>query len=442
MIQNAYMDIRAEMSVIGSLLQDPTCCWLLDELRDEDFSRPDYQAVYAAARRLRDSGQAVDVVTVGNAMKGCGLGESLVSVMLMQAVKDTPSTANVKSYVGIVRECAKRRALKSLLEERIRDIGMEDADVVADKAMTELRGTLTGGGDWLTFGQVGAKAYEMLEAISSGELRSVPTPLPDLNRLLAGGFRAGELIVLAAYTGQGKSAFALEVARHAANNGFVTAMVSQEMSPEQYGLRAMSSMTGIDTGEMLGAKNLMPEQWGVLADTVMEMQHLPIRFTATAPTVEAVRRGVLRMRKVDLLIVDYIQILGAEGRYESERVTVSRVSRALKQLAMELHIPVLALSQFSRPPKGQTIRKPTLNDLKESGNIENDADTVILLSRPESDDDESIPPYYAGWVSAAEAMGDRFLLMDVAKQRMCSPGMVAACFSPQKMRFYTPRTGG
>ena len=434
---NVYADLDAERCVIGALLQDSTCWPLLDELTPADFTSADYQMVLTAAKDLRRKHIGVDMATVGAAL--IDAQSSVPPTLLLDAIRRVPSAANARHYADIIIERRRRRELRELCEVTLGSLGESTADEAIDNAITKLRGMLCGSSAWVSFGDVMASTYEMIEAISRGELRSIPTALPDLNAMTAGGLRKGELTILAAGTGQGKSALALDIARSAAKNGYHVGLVSREMGKEQYGLRAYAALTAIETGKMLRAKSLTAEQREKLADVLTDTQHTPIDFTFTASTIEGVRREAQRKKQLDLLIVDYVQILGAKSAYASEHLRVSHISRTLKEIALDLNIPVLALSQFRRPAGGQAAR-PTLSDLKESGSLENDADNVWLISRPKSDDDDAIPAQYAGWVQAAEQLGDRFLLLEIAKQRMYSPGMVGMCFSPSRMTFYCPTT--
>lgn len=434
MNNTVYADQDAERCVIGAMLQDASCQAMLDELGAEDFTDGAMGIVFGVMKRMRAKRQGIDIATVGSEL-GSQLEQVPVSVLL-EAVRRVPSTANAKHYLATVKERTRRRALRDTCQRTLAMLGECDADEAVDIAMNELRGMIGGKSQWVPMVQVLSRTFEMLEDISNGKQRVISTPLPDLNNALAGGLRNGELTILAAGTGQGKSALALEIARHAARQGYTVGLVSREMGAEQYGMRAYAALAGVSTGEQLNAKRLTPEQWEKIGDATNDASALPLHFTFTASTVEDVRREAQRM-KLDLLVVDYIQILGAKGAYASEHLRVSHISRMLKEIALDMGIPVLALSQFKRPVGGQA-GKPSLSDLKESGSLENDADNVWLVSRPKDDADEAIPHGYQGWVEAAENFGHRFLLLEIAKQRMYSPGTIGICFNPERMSFYTP----
>ncbi len=439
MTPSIYSDISAERSVIGSIVQDSTCLDLLDVLTPEDYTSPEYAIIHRTMATLRARRQPVDLQTVSSAlpveMRRNG------AAILLEAMRSVPSTANASHYAEIVKERSRRRAVKRICEDAIRQLE-DGADVAADAALDALR-TMAGGSDMcISAAQIASQTYDMVEAIAAGKLPSIPTPLPDLNAIMSGGERKGEFTVLAAYTGQGKSAFAQAVAMTAARKGYRVLLVSREMSAEQYGLRAFSSLCDLTSYDMHESKSMDGDQWAALARAAADFGQLPIQFTDRAATVEDVRRIARSMRGLDLLIVDYIQILRAQGNFASDNSRVAHISRTLKEISLDLKIPVLALSQLSRPPKGIAKRRPQLSDLRDSGSIEQDADNVWLMWQPTGEDDPDIPPDYAGWYTAAQDMGDRFLLLDVAKQRMGSIGTIGVGFSPKRMKFYSPQTEG
>ena len=436
MTPDVCSDIAAERSVIGCLVQDSTCLSVLDVLTPEDYTRPEYAMVHRIATRLRAQRKPVDMQTVSSAAPADM--QSMLPGVLLEAMRYVPSTVNVGAYVEIVKERSRRRTVKRICEQALSALA-DGADQAADAAFDALRSMEGGQSSRMTAAQVASATYDMLEAISRGELRSIKTPLDDLNAMLSGGLRKGEVTVLAAYTGQGKSALAQAIAKKAAQDGCRVLLVSREMSAEQYGLRAFASITGKDTASLYRAKKYTPDDWEAAARAAGEFSRLPLEFTFRAATVEDVRREARGMQGLDLLIVDYIQILQTANSFPSDNSRVAHISRTLKEIALDLQIPVLALSQFSRPLKG-TSKRPQMSDLRDSGSIEQDADCIWLMWQPHRDDDPDIPADYAGWYSATQAMGDRFLLLDVAKNRMGRTGTIGVGFSSSRMSFYTPQT--
>ncbi len=439
MTPSIYSDISAERSVIGSIVQDSTCLDLLDVLTPEDYTSPEYAAIHRTMATLRARRQPVDLQTVSSALPAEMQRNG--AAILLEAMRSVPTTANAHTYAEIVKERSRRRSVKRICEDAIRQLE-DGADVAADAALDALR-AMAGGSDMcISAAQIASQTYDMVEAIAAGKMPSIPTPLPDLNALTDGGERKGELTVLAAHTGQGKSAFAQAIATTAASKGYRVLLVSREMSAEQYGIRAFSSLCELTSSDMHNAKHMDGDQWAALTRAAAEFGRLPIQFTDKAATVEDVRMVARSMRGLDLLIVDYIQILRTQGSFASDNSRVAHISRTLKEISIDLKIPVLALSQFSRPPKGIIKRRPQLSDLRDSGSIEQDADNVWLMWQPTGEDDPDTPPGYEGWYTAAQDMGDRFLLLDVTKQRMGSIGTIGVGFSPKHMKFYSPQTEG
>lgn len=437
MTPNDFADINAEKSVIGSLLQDSTCMGILDMLSPEDYTCPEYAAIHQAAMRLRAKRIPVDMQTVLSELPQ-PMQQSMPAVMI-EAVRYVPSTANAQHYAATVKERSRRRAIKRICEQTIACLGTEGADKATDTALDALRAMAGGTSTRMTAAQVASETYDTLAAIAEGKMPSIETSLCDLNTIMAGGLRKGELTILAAYTGQGKSALAQSILKKAAEDGYRGLLISREMSAFQYGLRAFSSICGIDSEKMLQAGKMYQEQWVAISDAAAEFSRLPIEFAFKAATIEDVRREVRSMRSLDLLVVDYIQILRANERFPNANSRVSYISRILKEISMDFQIPVLALSQFSRPEKG-VVRRPQLSDLRDSGSIETDADNVWLMWQPNGENDPDTPEIYNGWYTAAQKKGERFLLLDVAKQRMGKIGTIGIGFSPKKMRFYSPMT--
>lgn len=320
-----------------------------------------------------------------------------------------------------------------MLQTAAGSIGQQNADQVVDELLSSLRGLSVGPASWMDFQEIMSRTFDHLDGVANGKFQTISTGLADLDAVF--GLRKGEVTTIAAGPGQGKSAMAWHIGRTAAQRGFRVALISLEMSEEQYGMRALSSLTGIPMERIVSARGLTAEQWTAIGDA-MNAARLPFCVTTRISTVEQARREAMRMEKLDLLIVDYIQIMDTARRIDNEHLRISAITRQLKTLSRELNIPIIMLSQFKRLPAGQ---RPTLNDLKESGSIENDSDNVILLYKPQGPNDENIPGPYAGWYEQAEAREQRFLLLEVAKQRMGKVRTVAAVFDPARMRFYTPK---
>lgn len=432
--QTAYVNVDAEKTVLGAILQGGEAA--LNDLTERDFYRPEHRAIFRAAQELRRERQAIDLMTLGSRLAERKELETVGGpAYLLECVRFVPTLANNGSYIGIVRECARRRELKRILQDTAGSIGQQNADQAADELLSRLRSMTAGPASWSDFREIMSRTFDHLDGVASGKIQTISTGLADLDAIF--GLRRGEVTTIAAGPGQGKSALAWHIGRTAAQRGFRVALVSLEMLEEQYGIRALSSLTGIPMEQIVAAKSLTVEQWTAIGDA-MNTARLPFCITTSVSTIEQARREAARMEHLDLLIIDYLQIMETARHIDNEHLRISTITRQVKTMARELDIPIIMLSQFKRLPPGQ---RPTLSDLKESGSIENDSDNVILLYKPQGPDDENIPSPYVGWYEAAEAREQRFLLVEVAKQRMGRVRTVAAIFDPSRMRFYTPARG-
>jgi len=225
------------------------------------------------------------------------------------------------------------------------------------------------------------KLSEVLLRVSdqiSAPLPAISTPFPHLNWLLLGGFRAGELVYLGARPGRGKSALALDILRHAAYHGHTTLMVTREMSNDALGRRLIAQDGRLDAGSLRTGKGV--DVRGV-HDTIERLYDLPVHMTQKARTIAEIHAVAQAVPELALIIVDYLQLLTAPREIRDRRLQVEYLSVKLKAMAVHMAVPILVLSSLSRPETKSAQKPPTLASLRESGSLEHDADTVILLHR-------------------------------------------------------------
>ncbi len=322
-----------------------------------------------------------------------------------------------------------------MLQTAAGNIGQQNADQVVDELLSSLRGLSVSPASWMDFQEIMSRTFDHLDGVANGKIQTISTGLADLDAVF--GLRKGEVTTIAAGPVRARARWRGTSAGAAAQRGLPggadqpgnvgrTVRYARPVQPDGH-------PHGAD--RHVSARGLTAEQWTAIGDA-MNAARLPFCVTTRISTVEQARREAMRMEKLDLLIIDYLQIMDTARRIDNEHLRISAITRQLKTLARELGVPIIMLSQFKRLPAGQ---RPTLSDLKESGSIENDSDNVILLYKPQGPDDENIPAPYAGWYEAAEAREERFLLLEVAKQRMGRVRTVAAVFDPARMRFYTPK---
>ena len=437
----AFVNIDAEHSVIGCFLLADYALREAAALSAEDFTDTAAKSAFKAVQRVMVRKEPVDLVTVDAEMQRMGMADHLNA--LVDMAHCVPSAATVGAYVKIVREMADRR--------KIRDIAMAAIDAISDPqsdtahvlgtARNSLRSLTKASGGSMDIAELLLKTRDRLERLNAGEIVPIKSGLPALDRKL-GGFFPGEFTVIGARPAVGKSAFGLNVALDAAKHDFHATVVSLEMYPDQYGQRLISRGSGIN-GMKLRVGDIDGDAWAGVYDAIQQYSSLPMHFEFECRSIESIIAAAQRRAdagELDILLIDYLQLIRTEGKFESERVRVGHISHELKQLAKDLGVPVVALAQLSRPPKG-TNYVPRMADLRESGDIEQDADGIILLHRPEKYDDPGVDPRDAMYFDELTAGGRQYTTIIVDKQRQGEIGIINAIFDPSVMDYKAIQRG-
>lgn len=398
----ALNHMEAEQAVVGALLIDCRCLpQIRAALRPEDFGMAANRALYRAALRLDLKGEPVDPVTV---LEECRRGgEPVAREYLLELMDLTPTAANVEAWLPIVRENALRRGVAELAaraKERLADEGERPADILAELHAGALA-LEQEGADKALLGPFDLALRWMdhrLKVEGGNSAAYVPTGYRDLDLILGGGLIAGGMHVLAARPGMGKTTFALNIADRVAAKVGPVLFVSLEMDDEQITAKRIARESGISGSRLLMKNDLTAEESAKMAaanDTLL-MRHLYINAKATATVAEVGAWG-RQVPGLRLIVIDYLGLLeGSGARYEDLYQKVTANSKAVKQLARAMKVPVLCLSQINRESEKRADKQPNLADLRESGAIEQDADTVIFLYRPKyygdpADRDPNIP---------------------------------------------------
>lgn len=386
---------EAERSLLGSLLIDGGLLTrVMEHVIPEDFASEPHRLVYEACLALSDRKEAVDLVTVQAELERHGrLERSGGDAYLAGLLDNVPDVESVESYARLVREASLRRQL-ILQSRRAARAAVEapDAQAVLEVAQQELvdiaKGSLRGG--FVRLSDIAEKNEEEIQKIQArgSILTGLPTGFSKLNALTQGMQRT-DLIVLAARPGMGKTAFALNMASHLTiHSGYCVAFFSLEMSAPQLGFRIQCAEARVNL-QRLREGRLSKEEKKYLFYTTQQMRDARF-FIDDQPSISLLemRARALQLKQaqkgLDAIFVDYLQIMGSRQKYENRTQEVGAYSRGLKALAKELDVPVIALSQLSRRTEQRGAEKePQLSDLRESGAIEQDADLVIFLSRPE-----------------------------------------------------------
>ncbi|MDQ1293114.1 MAG: replicative helicase [Actinomycetota bacterium] len=394
-------DIAAEQSVLGGMmLSKDAIADVVEVLRGHDFYRPAHEIIYDGILDLYARGEPADAVTVAAELTKRGdLGRVGGPAYLHTLLSSVPTAANAGYYARIVRERAVLRRLVAA-GTRIVQLGYAadggDVDEIVNSAQAEVYAVTERrtSEDYVPLGEVIEGTIDEIEASGHrGEgMVGVPTGFADLDRL-TNGLHPGQMIVIAARPAMGKSTVGLDIARSASiRNNLTSVIFSLEMSRNEITMRLLSAEARIPLQNMRKG-TMREEDWTRLARTMGEVSEAPL-YIDDSPNmslmeIRAKCRRLKQRHGLKLVIVDYLQLMTSGRRVESRQQEVSEFSRALKLLAKELELPVIAISQLNRGPEQRTDKKPQMSDLRESGSIEQDADMVILLHREDAYERES-----------------------------------------------------
>ncbi|MCB0172984.1 MAG: replicative DNA helicase [Anaerolineae bacterium] len=387
-------NIEAEEAVLGSLLIDPDAILRVSTfLSPNDFYVQRHGWVYESILDLHERRQPSDLVTLSDELERRNqLGEVGGSAYLTGLINATPTSIHVEYYARIVERTAVLRRLIDAASKiaQLAYQDAEDADEVVDRAeeiifaISERRIDR----DLKPIRQVLESFYDRVEYLHQhqGEVIGIPTGLADLDKLL-GGLQRSDMVVMAGRPGMGKTSLGLSIALQSARQWQKrVAVFSLEMSDEQLVQRLVSAETGIDS-QRLRLGNIKADEWPTFYQAIRLLSETSI-FIDDTPAISALElrskaRRLHAEHGLDMIIVDYLQLMSGGTRNENRQQEISFISRSIKGLARELNIPILALSQLSRQVESRADKRPMLSDLRESGSIEQDADVVLFIYRDE-----------------------------------------------------------
>ena len=393
---------ESERAVLAAILLDPrTLAIVSGRLRPEDFYFEKHQILFTAMIELADERVEVDLRTLQAKLEHRGVLERVGGLAYLASLDlDLPDLGRIDAYVEIVKERSVRRRLIEASGTIIRDC--LDGGLEAREALGKAEASILGLGEeavqrgFVSLGEVFHNTLEDLEERPGSTLIGVPTGFIDFDRKTH-GLNRGNLIVIAGRPGMGKTSFALNVAQHVAiREKRPVAIFSLEMSQQELALRILCSEADVPFSR-LRSGHLSQQQWGRIIQTVRQTSDAPLYIDDSPnPTLLEVASKARRLKAekgLEVLILDYLQLMSAGGRYENRNLEIAAISRGLKQLAKEIDLPVIALSQLSRQPERRgSDHRPQLADLRESGSIEQDADLVAFIYRDEvyNPDDEEV----------------------------------------------------
>ncbi len=430
--------LEAEMSVLGGMFIDADAVVKAVELLDDSmFYREAHRRLFRAMVRMWQTGEVIDVITLSEFLKNAGDFETVGgSAYLAQLLDAVPTAANIEYHSRIVREKAILRRLIEAATGIIQSTFDQQGEVEAildeaEQKIFQIAQTQDRKG-FVWIKELLWPAMEQIELLSqnASSITGIPTGFADLDTITA-GFQKGDLIIVAARPSMGKTAFTLNIAQHAAISAQrAVAFFSLEMSKESLVQRMLTAEARVDASRVRTGR-LRDDDYPRLAQAAGLLNTAPIYIDDTPAISILEMRAKARRLKSDrddlsMIVVDYLQLMQAGGKIESRQQEVSEISRGLKALAKELQVPVVALSQLSRAVESRPDKRPMMSDLRESGAIEQDADVIMFLYRPE---------YYHGPVDKDGNSLEGRAEVIVGKQRNGATGTIPLMFHKEFTRF-------
>jgi replicative DNA helicase len=431
-------NIEAEQAVLGAIFLEPSALTLASEiLIPEDFYRASHQKIYNAMLKLNDEGKVVDLVTVTEELAAAKLIEDTGGVSyLSELASSVPTAANIEYYARIVEEKSLlRRLIRTATEIASDGYAREDeVEALLSEAEKNILAVAQrkNAGAFHNIKDVLVRTYDNIEQMhqNAGEITGLETGFIELDRMTA-GFQRNDLIIVGARPSVGKTAFALNIAQNVAQKtGENIAIFSLEMGAEQLVMRLLCAEGNIDA-QRLRTGTLTDDDWGKLTMAMGSLSNTGI-FIDDTPGVRIsdIRSKCRRLKQehgLGMILIDYLQLILGSGRAgENRQQEVSEISRSLKQLARELKVPVIALSQLSRGVEQRQDKRPMMSDIRESGSIEQDADIVAFLYRDDYYDKES--------------ENKNIIEIIIAKQRNGPTGTVSLAFVKEYNKFVNLET--
>ena len=407
---------EAEQSVLGAMIMDADAITTASEIiTGDDFYNKQYGLIFDTIVELQNSGSSVDLVTLQNKLKEKDVPPEVSS---LEYVKDFVSavytSANVKNHAEIVQKKAVLRKLIRTTEGITNTCyaGKDDVETILEDTEKKVFDIVQrrNAGDFVPIQQIVMNALDIIEkaAKNKGAITGVPTGFTDLDYSTA-GFQPSDLILIAARPSMGKTAFALNIALHAAVKCQKSvAVFSLEMSKEQLVNRLFAMESKVNS-QNLRTGNLSDKEWDKLMEGAIEVGKSKLIIDDTGSISISELRSKCRKFKLehglDMIMIDYLQLMTGSGKTDSRQQEVSDISRSLKALARELNVPVIALSQLSRKVEERPDHRPMMSDLRESGAIEQDADVVMFIYRDDYYNKDTDKPNVAEIIIAKQRNG-------------------------------------
>ncbi len=386
-------NLEAEQSVLGGLLLDPDC-WhnISDIVTSSDFYKTTHGKIFEAIRRLHQNSQPVDIITVTNTLRDGGDLDTIGgAAYIAELINQTPTTAHIDTYAEIIKEKSLLRRTITSCNEIIQKAYSQDIESIEsflDQAESKIFNLAENkrSANLVSVGEIVKSSITRIEELYSQKIAvtGISSGFSELDEMTS-GFQPGDLIIIAARPSMGKTALSLNIAQHAAlRDKKCVAYFSVEMSKEPMMMRILASESGINLSH-LRVGHINDSQWPKLINTAAKVSEAQLFVDDTSGVspfeIRARCRRLKARHGLDMIMVDYLQIMDLKQKVESRERAVSEISKNLKSIAKELQVPVIALAQLNRGVEGRSDRRPMLSDLRESGSIEQDADIIMMIYR-------------------------------------------------------------
>lgn len=439
---SVFQNAQAERGIIGLIVSDDSYDRMALDFIQDDFSVPEHQLILSAMQKMVHEKKKIDLITLNAelaALYGDEKGSALTDVILDAMGSDAAFTAkyHIKDYTEIIKSAAMRRNMLKVIEQAKTSLTTttDDTAAILDATRQGLRDIVITRHSWKSMADVIDATYEAIGRRASGEEPSMPSGINLLDNITS-GFHRGEMTIIGARPAVGKSALGAHIALSAAENGYQVGICSREMTDVQYGSRILSRSADIDN-DHLRTGHLEDSEWESLAAALPSVANLPVSFMFSARYIEDLRMEVQKKvdeGKLDMLMVDYVQLMQTRQRFDKDYLRIGYVSKTLKDMSVDFNISVVALAQVGRSVENNM---PNLSDLRGSGDLEQDADNVIFIHRPKDANDPYVHPRDKGTFAGLKDTGLQYIALNIAKQRQGQIGTVCVIFDPAKMR-YTP----
>ncbi len=444
-------NVEAEEAVLGALMIDPEAIFkVLPFLKADDFYLQKHRWVYESVIRVHERREPVDFITLTTELDQQDHLEAVGGgAYISQLISAVPSAISVESYGRLVEQTAVRRRLLGAAGDIARFAYDEKlpVDQVVDRAEKALFGVSQKRStrDLQSIQEIVPDYYDHIEYLYEhrGELMGVPSGFRDLDRVL-GGFQRSDLLILAARPGVGKTSLMLTFALRAAEKRKVVALFSLEMSAEQLVQRLVAQISGIDA-QRLRLGQLKDEEWPAFAEAIGHLSELPIYIDDTPSiTVLQLRTKCRRLaseRGLDMIFLDYLQLMDSDFRTDNRVQEVSYISRSLKGLAREIDVPLMTASQLSRAVEQRQNKHPVLSDLRDSGSLEQDADIVMFIYRDELYNENTESPNIADLMISKHRSGPTGTVQLYFRKHLAQFTDVYAQIAPEDYGVVAPPVG-